>query len=79
MENLEALANNEDSDLWFSNLRWVECTISKTNGPVGFYYKGVFIAAYATYTVYGNKRSCVRELTTNTCYLSYETPCEEIK
>ena len=80
LANLEAMANpneNGGNTLWFSNLRWVECPISKTNGPVGIYVKGIFIGAYVTYTVYGNKHQCVREFTINTCNLADETPCKE--
>lgn len=76
LANVEALAQNEDGNsLWFSNLRWVECEIGKINGGGGFYYRGVFIAAGAAYTFYGNKQRCNREVTTNTCNLSSETPC----
>jgi hypothetical protein len=71
--NVEALAS--ESSLWFSNLRWKECPLVKVNGAVAFYYRGVLIPAYASYTYYGNKRVCEREFTTNSCHLSSETPC----
>jgi hypothetical protein len=77
LANMEALSQDEGSTKWFSNLNWVECPISKVNGAAGFYLHGVWIAAYATYTVYGNKKVCERELTTNTCNTANQTPCSE--
>lgn len=74
--NVEALTNDENGNsLWFSNLRTVECTLSKVNGGGAFYYKGVLVAAGATYTYYGSKRRCEREFTINTCNTRDETAC----
>lgn len=74
LSNVEALAE-ETGTMWFSNLNSVECPITRINGPVGFYYNGIFIAAYVQYTVYGSKWKCEREITINVCNLSDETPC----
>ena len=80
LANVEALAGeNDDSSKWFSNLNWTECAISRTNGAAGFYLRGIWIAAGAQYTVYGNKTVCERELTINTCNTSNQTSCEERK
>ena len=77
LANAEALADpREGNSLWFSNLRNVECTLQKVNGGAAFYYKGVLIAAGATYTYYGSKWKCEREVTINTSNTSNETPCE---
>ena len=77
LANAEAVADpREGNSLWFSNLRNVECTLQKVNGGAAFYYKGVLIAAGATYTYYGSKWKCEREVTINTCNTSNETPCE---
>ena len=77
LANAEALADpREGNSLWFSNLRNVECTLQKVNGGAAFYYKGVLIAAGATYTYYGSKWKCEREVTINMCNTSNETPCE---
>ena len=77
LANAEALADpREGNSLCFSNLRNVECTLQKVNGGAAFYYKGVLIAAGATYTYYGSKWKCEREVTINTCNTSNETPCE---
>ena len=77
LANAEALADpREGNSLWLSNLRNVECTLQKVNGGAAFYYRGVRIAAGATYTYYGSKWKCVREVTINTCNTSNETPCE---
>ncbi len=76
-QNIEALTteSSNSNSLWFSNLRTVEYTTKKVNAGGGFYYKGIFIAAGATYTYYGSKKRCERELTINTCELSDETAC----
>lgn len=79
LENVEALSEgseNEGNSNWFSNLRTVECEISKVNFGAGFYYKGVWIAAGGTYTYYGSKKRCEREFTINTCNLANETACK---
>lgn len=76
LANAEALADGEGNVLWFSNLRNVECTLSKINMGAAFYYKGVLIPAGASYTHYGSKKRCEREITVNTCNTSDETACE---
>lgn len=68
------LALSEGSSDWFAALRPVDCTITKTNGGGGFYYKGVWIAAGATYTVYGTRKECCFNLF-NTCDVSQQTGC----
>lgn len=75
MANVEALTTENDNNLWFSNLRTVECTLEKINGGFAIYYKGVLIPAGASYTHYGSKKRCEREFTINTCYLRDETAC----
>ena len=76
LANAEALANVEGNNLWFANLRNVECTLTKINMGGAFYYKNVLIPAGATYTAYGSKWKCKREFTLNTCSTSNETSCE---
>jgi hypothetical protein len=78
LANVEALANDEaGATKWFSNLNWVECPISKVNGATVIIIRGITIPAYASYTVYGNKQICERELTLNTCNTADQTPCQE--
>ena len=77
LANAEALADpREGNSLWFSNLRNVECTLQKVNGGAAFLRLENLIAAGATYTYYGSKWKCEREVTINTCNTSNETPCE---
>lgn len=77
LANAEALADPDEGNiLWFSNLRNVECTLIKVNGAGAFYYKGVFVPAGGSYTYYGSKWRCEREITVNTCNTSNETSCK---
>jgi len=70
LSNVEALSQAEVDygNVWFSNLRYVECEISRYEGKNG-----------ETYVIKGNKRSCVREFTTNTCEIAWETACTKTK
>ena len=74
LQNVEALTM--ENSLWFSNLRTVECTLSKVNAGGVFYYRGALIAAGATYTYYGSRKRCEREFTVNTCDTADETACK---
>ena len=77
LANAEALADpREGNSLWFSNLRNVECTLQIVNGGAAFYFKGVLIGGGATYTYYGSKWKCEREVTINSRNTSNDTPCE---
>lgn len=76
-ENSKALIKTiNDSKVCFSNLRWVECGIKKTNGPVGFYYKKIWIPPFNQYTIYSSKRICQREITINRCSTLEEISCQ---
>lgn len=78
LDNIEALASNESgSDLWFSNLEDVKCPIEKINWGGVIIIGDIIIPHGGSYTVYGKKKRCERAFTTNSCYLSQETPCKE--
>ena len=76
-ENVEALSQKECPDWdWFSALRPAECTIRKKNLAGAFYYKGVFVPAGASYTVYGTRMECQFHLI-NRCDVTKQTSCRE--